>query len=478
VFCLRLRTVRWQCQSLARLEEGTVPLKKLSSERMTLWCGGVARSGLIAVLVGCSSSTNSGELEGDIGAGAGTPSATAASFLSAAAECGALGHQPCDVLEATCQSELAAIAACQWGGAGTPVTVPPVTTLARADLLEQLVMLNESATAPEPSQVALSSVLDLLGLVPANGDAPTTADELSASLALAFYEFDTKQATLVEDVSTGDMGTDDALLFHELVHAQQDARYDLGALLRGVTSTDALASLRSLFEGEAQFHQLLFEMGRFNVSSGPASVKAQLDAFRQQQEPGLFADPVSAWQLSQLLMAYIYGPYLTLEAWSEGGPSAMLELYESPSTRSLRMLESAFGAYHTTDPLQPFPMLNVFAEPGAPPPVEGDEAYPLLADRLGASTVLVIAQLAADPPLARELALGWRGDQLDVFQLQAGAAAGRYRVNFDDAAHAAEFARVLSANPNMLTRTSGTLVVATVSEGETPEWLFGPLAMP
>jgi hypothetical protein len=458
--------------------KGTVLLRKLSTENMTLWPGRVVRSAFIAVLVGCSSSTSSGELEGDPGSDTRTPTATAASYLSAAAECGAFGHPPCDVLEAACQSELAAIAACQWGGAGTPVTVPPVTTLARADLVAQVDMPTEPAAEPDPTQVALNSVLDLLGLVPASGAAPTTVDQLSASMVLAYYEFDTKRVTLVEDVTTGDMGTDDSVLFHELVHAQQDARYDLGGLLRGVASTDAFMSLRSLFEGEAQFHQLLFELGRFQASNGPASVKAQLDAFRQQEEPGLFADPASAWQRSMLLMPYLYGSYLTLEAWSEGGPSGMLELYDSPSTKSLRMLESAFAAEHTTEPVQPFPMLNAFAEPGAPPPVDGDEAYPLLADRFGAWTVLVQVGLAADLTLARELALSWRGDQLDVFQLQAGAAAGRYRVNFDDAGHAADFARVLSANPHVVTRTSGKLVVATVSEGETPEWLFGPLAMP
>jgi hypothetical protein len=267
-------------------------------------------------------------------------------------------------------------------------------------------------------------------------------------------------------------------LFHELVHAQQDARYDLGTQLGRVTSTDSLVALRGLFEGEAQFHQLLFELGMLGASSGPATVKAQLDAFRDRQEPALFAEPGAAWSRSLLLAAYLFGPYTTLEAWSEGGPSAMQELYDNPPTESLRLLERAYDRAPTTGTVQPFPSANVFYQPGTPMPVEGDEAFPLGSDRLGAWTIYVLARLAGDARPALDLALGWRGDQLDVFQLADGGAAGRYRVFFDSSAHAADFAGLMSANPNTSIRTNGTLAVVTVSDGEPPEWLFGPLAMP
>jgi hypothetical protein len=400
----------------------------------------------------------------------------AAPFLSDAAECGAFGREPCDVLDPTCQSELAAIAACQWGGKGTEVTLPPITTLTRAEVLGRFEML-ATVAPPAAVQAALDRVLELLGLQPAGGDAPTST-ELAASLVLAFYEFGSDQATLVSDASTGDARIDDALLFHELVHAQQDARYDIGAQLGRVRSTDSYVALRGLFEGEAEFHQLLFELEMSGTPSDPATVKQRLDAFRDFQEPALFAEPDAAWARSLLLAAYIYGPYTSLEAWSEGGPSAMQELYDNPPTQSLRLLETAFGRARATGTVQPFPSANIFFSPGTPKPVEGDEAYPLATDRLGAWTIYVLARLAGDATQALEFALGWRGDQLDVFRLADGGAAGRYRVFFDTSVHANDFAGQLSANPNMAIRTNGPMAVVTVSTGARPEWLFGPLAMP
>jgi hypothetical protein len=87
----------------------------------------------------------------------------------------------------------------------------------------------------------------------------------------------------------------------------------------------------------------------------------------------------------------------------------------------------------------------------------------------------VLARLAggANP---EELALGWRGDQLDIFQLDAGGYAGRFRLRFDSAAHASEFESLMLANPNADGRSADDeLVVTLMAEGETPEWLFGQL---
>lgn len=400
--------------------------------------------------------------------------ASGADYLAEAAACGAEGHEPCDVLAAECQARLAEIAACQWGGAGTAPVLPSVTVLTRAMVREQLAVQAMATDVPPAATTAARAVLVMLELQPPEFDTDAAVD-VAANLLLAQYEPATDQIILIEDARTGDPKVDNALLFHELIHAQQDARHDLQALFGSINSVDSLVEARALFEGEAQFHQIVLELGMYDRPIQADSYRQVLDTFRAQQDDALFAEPTSAWNRSLLLAPYIYGPYSVLDTWLEGGPEAMSERYEDPATESLRMLESALDGDATFQLIDPYPANPLFAPAGSPPPMQGEDAYPLTIDRLGAWTIYVLGRLggAADP---EALALGWRGDQVDIFELGSGGYAGRLRVRFDSAEHASEFERVMLDNPNADVRTADAQVVVTLmSEGETPEWLFGPL---
>jgi hypothetical protein len=397
-----------------------------------------------------------------------------ADYLAEAAACGAEGYDPCDVLAADCQARLAEIAACQWGGAGTAALMPAVTVLTRAMVREQLTAQAAATEAPPDAITAANAVLVMLGLLQPEFDTAAAVDE-TANLLLAQYEPTTDRIILVEDARTGDPIADNAILFHEIVHAQQDARHDLQALLGSINSVDSLVETRALFEGEAQFHQLLLEFGMYDLPIQVDSYRQMLDGFRSRQDDALFADPTSAWNRSLLLAPYIYGPYSVLDAWLGGGPEAMAERYDRPSTDSLRMLEAALDADATFQLIDQYPTNPLFAPAGSPPPMPGDDAFPLTVDRLGAWTIYVLGRLggAADP---EALALGWRGDQIDIFALGSGGYAGRLRARFDSAEHASEFERVMLENPNTDVRTADAQVVVTLmAEGTTPEWLFGPL---
>jgi hypothetical protein len=427
------------------------------------------RAGLAAVMVAASACSDDGS--------AGEPSANepdGADYFAEAAACGAEGYEPCDVLAADCQARLAEIAACQWGGAGTAPVLPAVTVLTRAMVREQLAAQAAATEAAPAAITAASAVLVMLGLLQPEFDTAAALDE-TANLLLAQYEPTTDQIILVEDARTGDPIADNAILFHELVHAQQDARHDLQALLGSINSVDSLVETRALFEGEAQFHQTLLELGMYDLPLQAASYRQELDTLRARRDDALFADPTSAWNRSLLLAPYIYGPYSVLDTWLEGGPEAMAERYEEPSTDSLRMLEGALGGDATSQLIDQYPVNPLFAAAGSPPPMQGDDAFPLTVDRLGAWTIYVLGRLggAADP---EALALGWRGDQIDIFALGSGGYAGRFRVRFDSAEHASEFERVMLENPNTDVRTADPQVVVTLmAEGTTPEWLFGPL---
>jgi hypothetical protein len=420
---------------------------------------------------------------GDEGAGPERPETTVSdpsAILDAAMACGAEVLEPCDVLDVGCQQTLADIAACQWGGAGTTSVLPPVNRTTSAELLAQLTATSAATPqAPAALQLGFGAILQWLGLAQPSAVTTESTNQLLAGLYLALYQFQSQQITLIEDARTGDARADDELLFHELVHAQQDKRYGLADLASSFVTTDNVIAFRSLVEGEAQFHQTLFDLAAFHVPVNPDTVNQGIEFLRAQQESSWLAEPASAWTRSIVLAGYLYGQFMIRDWWYEAGPTGMVAHFADPPRESLRMLEATFGREPTQGRIWAFPSGNLFAAAGQALPVPGTEQYPLGVDRLGAWTVYMLARLSGENELAQDLALGWRGDQLDLFQLADGGFAGRFRISFDTAANASEFAGLLSQKQNVEVRSSGTFVVAALSEqAEKPDWLFGPLQSP
>jgi hypothetical protein len=443
---------------------------------------GAARLGAV-VLALAGAACGGDEGASDKGAGPERPETMAAApsvILSDAMACGAEGLEPCDVLDVGCQQALADIAACQWGGAGTASVLPPVNTLTSAELLEQLTATSAAGTqVPAALQLGFGTILEWLGLAQPSAVTTESTNELIASLYLALYNFQSQEITLIEDARTGDARVDDELLFHELVHVQQDKRYGLADLASSFVTTDNAIAFRSLVEGEAQFHQTLFDLAAFHVAVTPDTVDQSIEFLRSRQESEWLAEPSSAWTRSVVLAGYLYGQFMIRDWWYEAGPAGMVPHFADPPRESLRMLEAAFGREPTQSRIWAVPANNIFASVGQALPMPGNEQYPLAADRLGAWTIYMLAQLAGDDELARGLALGWRGDQLDLFQLADGGFAARFRVSFDTPDNATEFARLLSEKDKVQVRSSGTFVVAALSDQPVkPDWLFGPLQSP
>jgi len=322
-------------------------------------------------------------------------------------------------------------------------------------------------------------LLEWLGLAQPSDSSAESTNQLVASLYLALYDPATKQATLIEDARSENAASNDEVLFHELVHAQQDARYDLASILAGVNSVDSLIGRRSLVEGEALFHQILFDFGALDMPLTATNLQRAMEGLRSSEEASWMADPATAWTRSLVLASYVYGQFLVRDWWLQGGPEGMVARFADPPTESLRMLEAAFAREPTTDRIWAYPAASIFAPAGQALPVPGNEQYPLAVDRLGAWTLYVLASLAGEDDVARALGTGWRGDELDLFQLQDGGFAGRLRVSVDTVDNANELARLLSAKLNVEVRTNGTFVVAALTaQPAKPDWLFGPLEAP
>ena len=391
-------------------------------------------------------------------------------LLSEATDCGAYQLEPCDILEPACQERIAEIAACQWGGPGTAPRLPEVTTLTEDEYRASLT-LDATETADDPGQLAFNDVLVLLGLADREDVSVEAGVDRSADAIAAFYDFTSKTITVVDHGEEPDLVAADVTLLHELIHAQQDAAHDLaGVLDQTKPTTDALTSARVLFEGEAQFQQTLFEVGLQRVPIDSNSLRSGLDRQRRAAEGDLFQGPSVLFSTLQFL-PYTYGPEWMYRLWLDGGSAGIQAQYAKVPTNLLGVLGAAWNKRAPAALLTAFPVANIFYT-GAPP-AEGSELIPVGTDRLGAWTVYVAARLAGEVRVAEDLALGWRGDQLDVYQLDAGGNAGRWRLNLDSDAHAQLFAQLISQTPGVTTRVQGKAVVCVVSQGAMPEWLFG-----
>jgi len=394
-------------------------------------------------------------------------------LLGEATDCGGYELEPCDVVEPACWERIAEIAACQWGGPGTPPLLPEVSTLTESEYRASLTT-DANAEADVEQLGAFDDVLVLLGLAdPADASVEASVDR-SADAIAAFYDFTSKTITVVDHGEEVDLASADATLLHELIHAQQDAAHDLAGVLDDTQpTTDALTSARVLFEGEAQFQQTVFEVGLARIPVDASSFERGLDSVRRAAQDDLFMGPSVLFTTLQFL-PYTYGPEWMYRLWLNGGTGGIQSQYEKVPTNLLGVLAAAWDKPAPKVALTAFPIANVFYT-GAPPS-EGSELIPIGTDRLGAWTVYVAARLAGEEGLAEDLALGWRGDQLDVYQLDAGGNAGRWRLQFDSEAHADTFGQLLSKNPQITARTQGKTVVGVVSQGAKPEWLFALIA--
>jgi hypothetical protein len=415
-------------------------------------------------------------------------SADPATLLARALDCGSYEQTPCDILDAACREQIAAITACQWGGPGTPVVLPDVLTLSQDDYRAMLTADASASTSADPQAGAAAlgadHVLSLLGLIQAGDLSADAGVDRQVDGVLAYYAFDTKTITIIarDDPNDPALSADEALisadstLMHELIHAQQDAAHDLNAFVSRFPGTaDGTAAVQSLYEGEAEFQELLYQIGLERASVTPASLANGLGIIRTQWENGVVQDP-SALLESLLGFPYNYGPAWIDSLWMQGGSPAVQKRYEIPATNTLEVLSTAWSVKLGSPAVTPFPTANVFAPNGAAA-TEGSQYIPIADDRLGPWTVNIATRLLGDGAAARDLALGWRGDQLDVYALDAGGYGGRWRLSFDTAAHAEAFQTLLVANPNVHARSNANTVVFVVSDGSEPEeWLYGPFA--
>jgi hypothetical protein len=269
----------------------------------------------------------------------------------------------------------------------TPEQYSARTRVDESELTRKDRQLIEDGTAP----------LRALGLVPAAFDALESANELSDTATLAYYDPLRERIT----VRGTEMSTDlRVTLAHELVHVLQDQHFDLEDMLDdGDPTADRLSGYLALIEGDATRIQEAY------VRSLPADDRARYadatgEAFEEAQEQlGAIPGVLVAMQGAP----YTLGPSLVELIAADGGNEAVDDAFEDPPATTEHMVDprSYFGgdpAHEVTPPAVPTGGQQI-----------GED------DRLGALSLFLLLSERIDPLVALSAVDGWGGDAFVVY---------------------------------------------------------------
>jgi hypothetical protein len=261
------------------------------------------------------------------------------------------------------------------------------TRVQESELTREDQRLIEERTAP----------LRALGLVPDDFDAVESANELSDTATVAYYDPLRERIVVRGTATTTDLRV---TLAHELVHVLQDQHFDLEALLDDVDPTgDQLAGYLALIEGDATRIQYAY------VRSLPSDERdSYLDAADQassaaQEQLGAIPGVLVAMEGAP----YTLGPSLVELIAADGGNPAVDDAFHHPPTTT----------EHMFDPRSYFSRES--AHDVAAPAVPGGGEQIGEGDSLGAMPLFLLLSERIDPLVALSAADGWGGDAYVVY---------------------------------------------------------------
>lgn len=245
----------------------------------------------------------------------------------------------CDIGSAECRKHVFVQTACARDFTGR--TVPVVQTITRDELVEALRDDDEPTSNEIREDAQIATSLRMLALLQAGEmSSEDAAIESYASNVLAFYSRVDKSVTIVEtNLGGASAESQDFVLSHEFVHAQQDEDVGLAELFADhVTSTDSDVALRSITEGEA----VLFSNLTMARRPGARLDEDDVARFFADQQDSLLeeaGDRESA-DFTDLRSSFPYpfGGQVVADRWFLDGRSGVHDLYDDPPPSTAAVL--------------------------------------------------------------------------------------------------------------------------------------------
>ncbi len=293
--------------------------------------------------------------------------------------------------------------------------------------------------------------LALFGFIPTKFDYESAEYDLLQEQLAGYYE--PADGTMYMASDLGDQEAE-ATLAHELVHALQDQRWNLGDRSKYRPGDgDRSESVSALAEGDATSAMFDVMIARAAPGSGKTAVDLPDDVFAEQIRAGMNEGPSAKAphvMRTSLAAPYIYGTLFVHALRRQGGWAAVNRAWDDPPTTTEQVLHVDKWLAHE----QP---MKVAAPPFAtlgPGWKVSDE------DSEGELGLRLALEEWTDSKTAADLSAGWGGDR-GVLLTNGDRAAFAWRLQYDAGKTKDErTARAWSAIPRALAKTLGAAKVS------------------
>lgn len=263
--------------------------------------------------------------------------------------------------------------------------------------------------------------LQLFGFIPTKFDYEAAEYRLLQDQLAGYYE--PADGTMY---MASDLGDDEAeaTLAHELVHALQDQRWNLGERSKYRPGDgDRSEAVSALAEGDATSAMFDVMIARAAPGSGKSAVDLPDDVFAEQIRSGMNTGPgASAPHVMRTSLAapYIYGTLFVHALRRQGGWNAVDRAWDDPPTTSEQIMHVDKWLAHEPAMRVPPP---TFAALGAGWKSADEDSEGELGTRIAFEEWM-------DPRAAAEAAAGWGGDR-GVLVTNGDRAAFAWRLRYD-----------------------------------------------
>ncbi len=240
-------------------------------------------------------------------------------------------HRVCDIEDASCAQFVAEVVACQ---RDVPAVRPNIRFATSAEIIAE-------RTPPTPAELDLARNYfageALVGLMPDNYD---PADEASDSISgvLAQYRPVTEEIVIVSDANIEDDELAYSVLVHEMIHAQQDAEYDLEDMFdRYATTFPRSLGLRAAVEGEASLFTTLARLELDDLSEDEVDWEGYFRDWQDEMWQRGRDSQVPSLEVTGLF-PYAFGAEQVYRAWRAGGLDEVRDYVQQPPDSARQVL--------------------------------------------------------------------------------------------------------------------------------------------
>ena len=300
-----------------------------------------------------------------------------------------------------------------------PPDIGPAEIIDRDQLARELEeMLADEWTRDELFRSNLT--LRAMGLLSADQDLRELTEQLLAGQVIGFYDPAEERMVVVSD--EGLSVTARITYAHEYTHALQDAAFDSFDTREELTDDDAILARQALEEGDATF--VMFQWALQHLTA------EELSDVAAQPVPDMTGIP--EWMVAQLVFPYEQGFAFVTSLRGSGGWAAVNDAYtDAPVSTEQVIHPEKFAAGEDPLPVEAPALADVF----------GRGWRDLEPTTMGEAMIDIwLTHLGLDDTAAAAAAAGWGGDRLVVATGLDEAWVMAWRLAWDSAAEADEFA--------------------------------------